>query len=152
VAGIYDGEKMELYIDDRAVAGGKFTGNIAHTPFPLCIGRDADTQDQGEYSGRMSKMVIDEVRIFDKAVSLSELKTNTAGAVLALDFENDSRGDDFFAVGLGGRTYGIIWPDREIQPEIYQIKKSGQPVGFEMINAEKGLIKITNRHEFKNLE
>ena len=74
VAGIYDGEKIELYIDDKAVAGGKFSGNIDHTPFPLCIGREAESQDQGEYSGRMSNMIIDDVKIFDHAVSLSELK------------------------------------------------------------------------------
>ena len=151
VAGIYDGETIELFIDDRSVARTKFNGKISNTPFPLCIGRDAETHDQGEYSGRMSKMVIDDVRIFDKAVSLSELKTNTAGAVLALDFETDTRGDDFYSVGLGGRTYGIVWPDREIQPEIHQIKKSGQPVGFELVDAEKRVVKIANRHEFKNL-
>ncbi len=151
VAGIYDGEKLQLFIDDQLVAGGKFTEKINHSPFPLCIGREADTQDQGEYSGRMSKMVMDDVTIFDKAVSISELKTNTEEAVLALDFENDLKEDDFFAVGLGGRTYGIIWPDREIQPEIHQIKKSGQPVKTEAIDLEKGLFKIINRHHFKNL-
>jgi len=71
---------------------------------------------------------------------------------LALDFENDSRtGKDFFAVGLGGRTYGIIWPDRKIQPEIFQIKKSGQPVKIEAVDVKNGLVEITNRHQFKNL-
>ncbi len=151
VAGIYDGEKIELYINDRAVAGGKWSGKINHTPFALCIGRDANQHDQGEHEGRMSKMIIDDVRIFDKAISLSQLKSTTDGAVLALDFETDSRGEDFFAVGLGGRSYGIIWPDREIQPEIHQIKKSGQPIGFELVDVKKGVVKITNRHEFKDL-
>jgi beta-galactosidase len=82
VAGIYDGEKMVLYIDDKVVGEEKFSGNISNTPFPVCIGRDANTQDQGEYSGRMSKMVIDDVRIFDKAVSLSELKSVLQGQCL----------------------------------------------------------------------
>ena len=71
-------------------------------------------------------MVIDDVRIFDHAVSLSELKTNSGDAVLAIDFETDTKnGESFYAVGLGGRTYGVIWPDREIQPELNQMKKSG---------------------------
>lgn len=151
VAGIYDGEKLQLFVNEKLVAETAFSGNISHTPFPLCIGREADTQDQGEYSGRMSKMVIDDVTVFDKAVSISDLKNNRNQAVLALDFEQDTKGEDFFAVGLGGRTYGIIWPDRKIQPEIHQIKKSGQPVGFELIDAEKGVVKIINRHQFKNL-
>jgi beta-galactosidase len=153
VAGIYDGEKIELFVDGKAVAGGKFAGNISSTPFPLCIGREAETHDQGEHSGRMSKMIIDDVKIFDHAVSLTELKSNEEDAVLALDFKNDTKtGEEFYAVGLGGRTYGIIWPDREIQPEIHQIKKSGQPVGFNMVDATKGVVKITNYHHFKNLD
>ena len=151
VAGIYNGENLQLYIDGKEVADEKYKGSIEHTPFPLCIGREAETQDQGEYSGRLSEMVIDDVKVFDHAVSLSELKSNTKDAVLALDFEKDTKGGEFYSVGLGGRTYGIIWPNREIQPEIYQIKKSAQPIRFEMIDPGEGLVKITNFHHFKNL-
>ncbi|MFW5774588.1 MAG: beta-galactosidase domain 4-containing protein, partial [Tangfeifania sp.] len=151
IAGIYDGEKLKLYVDEELVAETEFSGNISSTPFPLCIGREAETQDQGEHSGRMSKMVIDEVKVFDKAVTIGELQTGLNDAVLALDFETDKKEGEFYSVGLGGRTYGIIWPDRTIQPEIHQIKKSGQPVGFKMVDAEKGVVKITNFHHFKNL-
>ena len=42
-------------------------------------------------------------------------------------------------------------PTVEIQPEIYQIKKSGQPVKFEMVDSQKGVVRITNYHHFKNL-
>ncbi len=151
IAGIYDGKKLQLFIDEKPVAQNNFSGNISITPFPICIGREAETQDQGEFSGRMSKMVIDDVKIFDKAVSVSDLKNDTTNAVLALNFEKDEKEGDFYAVGLGGRTYGIVWPNREIQPEIYQIKKSGQPVKIEPIDVEHGKVKITNRHQFKNL-
>lgn len=151
IAGVYDGRALKLYIDEKVVAQTGFSGNISDTPFPFCIGREAETQDQGEYSGRMSKMVIDDVKVFDKAVSVTDLKTNVKDAVLALDFESDKKEGDFYAVGLGGRTYGIVWPNREIQPEIYQIKKSGQPVHIEAVDTEKGVMKITNRHQFKNL-
>ncbi|MGE0021621.1 MAG: glycoside hydrolase family 2 TIM barrel-domain containing protein [Draconibacterium sp.] len=151
VAGIYDGSKLMLYIDETLVAQTGFSGNISDTPFPLCIGREAETQDQGEFSGRLSKMIIDDLRVFNKAVSVDELKTKPENAVLALDFETDEKDGDFFAIGLGGRTYGIIWPDRTIQPEIYQIKKSAQPVKIEPVDVEDGKVKITNRHMFKNL-
>jgi beta-galactosidase len=152
IAGIYNGEKLKLFIDEELVAETEFSGNISSTPFPLCIGREAETQDQGEHSGRMSKMVIDEVKVFDKAVSISELQMGLSDAVLALDFEADKKEGEFYSVGLGGRTYGIIWPDREMQPEIHQVKKSGQPVWFELIDAENGVVKITNYHHFKNLD
>ncbi len=151
IAGIYDGEKLRLFVDEQLVAETEFTGNISHSPFPLCIGREADTQDQGEYSGRLSKMIIDDVKIFNKAIPVSELKNSSLDAVLHLDFENDYKNGEFYSVGLGGRTYGIIWPDRKIQPEIYQIKKSAQPVKIEAIDIEKGLVRITNRYNFRNL-
>lgn len=152
IAGICDSKKLQLYIDGELAAEAGFAGAIRSTPFPLCIGREADTQDQGEYAGRMSKMVIDDVRVFSRAVSPAELRSNAEGAVLAIDFERDRKEGSFYAVGLGGRTYGAIWPNREIQPELHQMKKSGQPVWFEMINPEEGVVKITNYHHFKGLE
>jgi beta-galactosidase len=95
--------------------------------------------------------VIDEVKVLDHAVSLTELKSGTENAVLALDFESDTKGGNFYAVGLGGRTYGVIWPDRQVQPELKQMKKSGQPIWFELVDAAQGQVKITNYHHFKNL-
>lgn len=150
IIGVYNGEKLQLFLNEKLVAETEYNGNISSTPFPLCIGREAETHDQGEHSGRLSKMVIDEVKIFNKAVDITELSSEDP--VLSLDFENDEKtGEEFFAVGLGGRTYGIVWPDREIQPEIHQIKKSGQPVKIEAIDLENGLFEITNYHHFKNL-
>ncbi|MEN8115516.1 MAG: glycoside hydrolase family 2 TIM barrel-domain containing protein [Bacteroidota bacterium] len=151
IAGIYNGKELQLYVDRKKTAGIRHNGNISSTPFPLCIGREAETHDQGEHSGRLSKMVIDEVRIFDRAVSISEFENVNAQAVLELDFESDKKEGDFYAVGLGGRTYGMVWPDREIQPELYQVKKSGQPVKLEVVDIESGLLKVTNWHHLKNL-
>ena len=71
--------------------------------------------------------------------------------MLHLNFEEDKKDGDFYAVGLGGRTYGIVWPDRTVQPEINQIKRSGQPVKIEAIDIENGVLKVTNRHQFKNM-
>jgi beta-galactosidase len=152
IAGIYNGRQLQLFIDGKKVGSTSFSGNVSTTPFPLCLGREAETQDQGEYSGRLSNMVLDEVKVFDKAVDISEFeKVNAADAVLNLDFETDKKEGDFYAVGLGGRTYGVVWPDRTVQPEIYQVKKSGQPIKIEIIDIERGLLKVTNRHHFKNL-
>ncbi|MCY1721328.1 DUF4981 domain-containing protein [Prolixibacteraceae bacterium Z1-6] len=151
IAGIYDGRQLQLFIDGKRAASTSFLGDIRSTPFPLCIGREAETQDQGEYSGRMSRMVIDEVQIFNKAVTISDFEKPVSDEVLYLDFEADKKDGDFYSVGMGGRTYGIIWPDREVQPEINQIKKSGQPIKIEAIDIETGRLKVTNRHHFKNL-
>ncbi len=157
VAGIYDGKKLSLFIDYKKIAEKPCEGNIDRTVYPLCIGRNADIHDQGEYSGRLSKMVIDDVRVYDKVMAIEQLKDAgyeklAAASVLSIDFEEEKSGDDFYAVGLGGRSYGIVWPNREVQPEIHQIKKSAQPVKIQMLDIDKGEITITNRYHFTNLE
>ena len=151
IAGIYNGSSLQLYVDQKRVASVPFTGNISPTPFPLCIGREAETQDQGEYSGRLSKMVIDEVKIFPKAIPVNQLNDARDGAVLRLNFEEDKKDGWFYAVGLGGRTYGVVWPDRTPQPEVFQMKKSGQPVKIDVIDIENGRFRVINRHQFRNL-
>ena len=86
IVGMYNGSELQLFVDENLVAKSSFSGVISSTPFPLCIGREADSQDQGEHSGRLSKMIIDEVKIFNKAISISEIDTNNEDAVLSLDF------------------------------------------------------------------
>jgi len=157
IAGIYNGKNISLYIDYKPVASVDHTGNIDHSPFPVCIGRNTDIHDQGDFSGRLSHMAIDDVRIYNRAIAINELKTSSRQSldeksVLALNFEKELKGDDFYSTGLGGRTYGIIWPDREIQPEIYQIKKSAQPVRVSAVDREAGVFEVSNRHSFTNLD
>ena len=55
ISGIYNGRQLRLYIDNKRVATTSFSGNISSTPFPLCIGREAETQDQGEHSRSLVK-------------------------------------------------------------------------------------------------
>jgi len=79
---------------------------------------------------------------------LNELKKQAA---LWLDFEEITEGGKFYSYGIGARTYGAIWPDRRPQPEMWQIKKSAQPVTAKLISADKGEVEITNRYLFTNL-
>lgn len=154
VAGIYDGTRMEIYIDKQKTATKEVSGNIAHSPFPLCIGRSADIHDQGEYSGRLSSMIIDRIQLLDTIIPVDSLYNGAdhASTLLSMDFEADSIEGSFYAVGLGGRTYGIVWPDRTVQPEIHQVKKSGQPIAVEAIDAAFGTFRVVNHHHFTNLD
>lgn len=151
ITGRYNGNNLQLFVNNKRIANVACRGSICDTPFPLCIGRNAETQDMGEQTGRMSKMVIDDVRVFNKAVNANNIEDEKDGLVLHLNFEEDEKVGDFYAVGLGGRTYGVVWPDRRLQPEINQIKRSGQPVKVEALDIENGVLKVTNRHHFKNL-
>jgi len=58
---------------------------------------------------------------------------------------------EFFSYGIGARTYGCIWPNRIPEPEMWQMKKSAQPVSVIWNNADKMEIEVVNRHFFTNL-
>jgi beta-galactosidase len=150
----YDGSAIYLSIDDRESEHMSLSGNIRNTPFPLNIGRNAETHGQ-ETSVYISDAVIDQVGVFSKNISSDFLKDPTEGikhqAALWLDFEEETGGGDFYSYGIGARTYGAIWPDRRPQPEMWQIKKSAQPVQVKLVSPEKGLVAITNRYLFTDL-
>ncbi|WP_179021785.1 glycoside hydrolase family 2 TIM barrel-domain containing protein [Winogradskyella forsetii] len=46
---------------------------------------------------------------------------------------------------------GIVGPNREIKPALWEVKKVFQPVAFEAVDLAKGIIGISNRHDFTNL-
>ena len=150
----YDGSSIYLTIDDNESRHFFVTGNIRNTPFPVNIGRDAEIHGQ-ETSVYICDAIIDEVGIFSKQIAASFLKNPTEGikqqAELWLDFEEESESGEFYSYGIGARTYGSIWPDRRPQPEMWQIKKSAQPVQVKLISAETGSVEILNRYFFTNL-
>lgn len=154
VAGVYNGSKLSLFIDGKPATEIPATGNIKNLPFPVNIGRNAEIHGQ-ETSVYLCDAMIDMVGIFDHAVDpekltepSDELKKNSA---LWLDFEEMKEQGEFFSIGIGARTYGSIWPDRRPQPEMWQIKKSGQPVSVRFIDAEEGMVEISNHYLFTNL-
>lgn len=156
IAGIYDGQKMKLYINYKKAGETEAIGKIRNTVYPVCIGRNAEIHDQGEFRGRLSVCSIDQVRLYDHALDIETLKNqddreSSLNALASLDFEEVHNKGHFYGTGLGGRTYGIVWPDRTIQPEIYQIKRSAQPVLIEPVDPENGVFRITNRHHCTNL-
>jgi len=76
IAGTYDGQEIILYVDGEPVGTTQTSGKINVTPDPVCVGNlvNAAGGGQNEYwSG-----VIDEVRIWDRALSEEEVKTNMA--------------------------------------------------------------------------
>ncbi len=46
---------------------------------------------------------------------------------------------------------GLILPDRQITPKLWEVKKIYQPVRFEAVDLAKGLVRITNLYAFTNL-
>jgi len=154
VAGVYDGRNISISIDGKAGVPLPVTGLIRNFPFPVNIGRNAEIHGQ-ETSDYLCDAVVDEVGIFLKPVDPALLADPSPGqksqAALWLDFEATIEAGHFFSNGIGARTYGSIWPDRHPQPEMWQIKKSAQPVSVKMLNPEEGLVEISNRYLFTDL-
>ena len=71
ITGTYDGTQLILYVDGESVGSTEATGTINVTPDPVCIGNlvNAAGSSQNEFwSG-----VLDEVRIWDRALSADEV-------------------------------------------------------------------------------
>lgn len=101
-------------------------GQYPELPYPVNIGRNAETHGQ-ETSVYICDAQMDEVGIFAKALTSS---FHPEEAALWLDFEQETENGTFYSYGIGARTYGSIWPDRSVQPEMWQMKKTGQPLSF----------------------
>ena len=157
ITGIYDGKVASLWVDGDKKASHAFDQSIKNTPYPLCFGRNPELQTQGEYSGRLSSGTFDDIRVFAKALSMDKLQTQSANtldedAVLSLNFEEVDTTGTFFSTGLGGRTYGMVWPNRIPQPELWQVKKSTQPVDLQALNLSEKKFLAINRQRFTNID
>ena len=151
VGAIYDGTSLQISIDGKIVSKAPATGKIDYSAFAVAIGKNTERHGQ-EHDGELCNAVVDQVRIFSRAVHPQELLDDTAAeAVLKLDFEAVEERGEFFSLGIGGRTYGLVWPDRRVQPELYELKKAPQPVKIEWADWKKGEVRLTNRHSFTDL-
>ena len=142
---VYDGAQLRLLIDGQEVAKAEAKGNIRNLPMPLNIGRNEETHGQ-ETDVYICDAQIDKVGVFDKALPVEELTAEKS--VLWLDFESETKEGNFFSYGIGARTYESIWPDRTPQPEMWQMKKTVQPLSFSMLDVEKGMVEVWNRNHF----
>ena len=154
VAGIYDGGKMSIYIDGSLIGEGPCTGFLLDGPYSVNIGKSSEIIDS--HQGYMCHATIDKVRIFDTPVPIGKLYEDLpdlqSEAVLWLDFEEVRESGTYYSIGIPGRTYGLVWPDRRVQPELWQLKRSPQPVSVKTKKIETGEFTILNRHHFRNLK
>ena len=72
MAGVYDGKKMYLYVDGRLDGSAATTANIPTSNDPVCIGENSQVK------GRFWNGLVDEVRVYDRALSTEEIATLAA--------------------------------------------------------------------------
>ena len=122
------------------------------------MGRNAEIHGQN-HQGRICDAVFDEVRIFSRALSSPEVsklsrspeEVSTENLVLHVPFETEEKLGEFYSLGIGARDYGLVWPDRSVQPELWQVKKVPQPVLIEAVDSSRRDVRVTNRYAFSNL-
>ncbi|UCF37742.1 MAG: DUF4981 domain-containing protein [Acidobacteriota bacterium] len=151
ILGTYNGSELRLFVDGELVATRLHQGRIDHSPWPLMIGRSSELIGM-EHPGELCNAIVDSVRVFAQALEPADITEGARKeALLWLDFEEVREEGEFFSLGIGARDYGLVWPDRRIQPELWQLKKTPQPVAVSPVDLNAGRVSIKNLHHFKNL-
>lgn len=153
ITGIYNGKELQLYLNGKKIASAPMEGKIKNRPFPVCLGWNAEITGM-EHAGYTGNASFDHFRIFDKAIPVAQLidtSTLQAQPLVFLKMDNLVTGENYYSLGLGARSYGLVWPDRRVQPELWQLKKSGQPLSFEFAHGTIGVSNPFGHLDFQNL-
>jgi len=159
IVSTYDGKVMRLFIDGVNIALKNISGQIDRSPHPVCIGKNhkKNHENKGWF---ISNYVYDHVRIYSKALSISDLRKNTGQEIdeqvlLWLDFNEINTEGTFLSYGAtpqgSGTMDGVVSSYRIPQPEAFQMKQSHAPVYVDKIGRDLGKLKITNRFHFTDL-
>ncbi|WP_195983937.1 glycoside hydrolase family 2 TIM barrel-domain containing protein [Clostridium sp. D33t1_170424_F3] len=174
VAGVYDGASLRLYLNGEQVAETVLDGQtiVPGSSHPFSIG--ACTQE----SGRAFTGLIDDVRVYDKALTLDEFnsasrKPSDANTRLWIGFEQMRAGDPIEATGpvaAPGKYYayggdwgetvhddnflanGVVSVDRIPHPALAQVKQVQQEINFKDTDVENGVVRIVNEFLFTTTE
>lgn len=172
IAGTYDGTNLKLYLDGKEAASATSSFGIVSGPNPVGIGADLTYDAQNPNVPATFKGLIDNVRIYNKALSLEEL-TNTERkaddhTLLWLDFNSTTdktyEADSYYSFGGDWQDIpqgnpnnknfcanGLVSADRTVQPELEQVKYIYQNAGIEDEDILEGRVRISNKFLFTNL-
>ncbi|GIE95410.1 glycoside hydrolase family 2 TIM barrel-domain containing protein [Paractinoplanes rishiriensis] len=150
VSGVYDGAELRLFIDGTQVAATARTGAVDPGLFEVNLGRNAETQQDSDlWNARTGTGVIDDARIYGRALTAAELAGDPVdNAVLALNFDSFQRRGDFLSLGLSlSGTDGLVGSDRYLQPETAEMAWAQAPVRFTAVDARAGKVRVHNEQQ-----
>lgn len=154
ITGTWDGETARLFVNNKEAASVPVTGSMRRSVVPVNVGRDAHRQTDS-HPGWIAQLAVDDVRILSAAYEPKELKRLSeppTDALLWLDFDEYASGDTYFSYGISPFCVnGMVFPDREIQPELWQAKATYAPVRFDNLDTINGTVRIHNEYDFTDL-
>ncbi|GAA2513059.1 glycoside hydrolase family 2 TIM barrel-domain containing protein [Winogradskya humida] len=133
VTGSYDGTTLHLLIDGTERATTPRSGAVDPGLWEVNLGHNAETQQDNDlWSARLGRGLIDDARIYSKALSPDDLAADPSGtAVLALNFDTFQRRGDFLSLGISlSGTDGLVGSDRYVQPETAEMAWAQAPIRF----------------------
>ncbi|ADB62765.1 glycoside hydrolase family 2 sugar binding protein (plasmid) [Haloterrigena turkmenica DSM 5511] len=174
VVGVADADELRLYVDgERVAATSHSVSDLPSSDGPVRIGIDGDAEITVDGIGIYDRAVSD-----DEASGADG--TLSDGAVVAYDFADlirdqslvggfvwDWVNQDLNDVTEDGQEFqfyhsdgpdgafclnGLVWSDRDPQPEMWQLKHSHQPVGVADAAVEDGEVYVSNRYNFTGLD
>ena len=152
--------QLQLYVNgSRVQSTSHEVSNISVEGYdqPVQIGHNS------EQTGRYADATIDWIRMYDRPLSESEVSETPSsprdGAVLWYGLDEFDQSEEqaveyrFFDDDGDGpfNLNGLIWADREPQPELWQVKHSHQPVAVNAVDLTAGTVDIGNQFDFTNL-
>ena len=106
LVGVVNEDELTLYLDGEAVSNDTFAAGAATSTEDMVIGRELH-QDANEYGKRYFQGAIDEVRVYDRALSANEVAELYAAEVPD-PADYDGEVSDVVAVGWDQRV-GLRW-------------------------------------------
>ncbi|RRJ30146.1 beta-galactosidase small subunit-related protein [Halocatena pleomorpha] len=173
LVGVCQEDRLQLYFNGELITETDRSPEQIDNGGAVRIGT-ADHEGRSEPS-----VTIDSVRVFDRALSVDEVQTaDPDAAILDYSFGTLLRDKslhggfiwDWVNQDLTRTTTddgeqvryqfydedpfclnGMVWSDREPQPELWQLKHSHQPVKAEPQDLSTGKLYVTNHHQFTNV-
>ncbi|WP_067494877.1 glycoside hydrolase family 2 [Actinoplanes sp. TFC3] len=133
LTGVYDGTAVRLLIDGTQRATAPRSGPVDAGLWEVNLGHNAETQQDNDlWNARLGRGLIDDARIYARALTPAELSTGLArDAVLALNFDTYQRRGDFLSLGISlSGTDGLVGSDRYVQPETTEMAWAQAPIRF----------------------
>ncbi|MEZ6036678.1 MAG: glycoside hydrolase family 2 TIM barrel-domain containing protein [Planctomycetota bacterium] len=158
----WDGQLARIYADGELLIENPVHGVLSDTDFPVHLGRNSEVTD------RTSHVVIAGARLWNRALSPAEIAAAAVerdGLVLDVDLREVTAtpraqqryfayGGDFGDVPNDGNfcCNGLIQPDRQPNPHLYEVAKVYDNVDVTAIDLKKGEVQVKNKFFFTDLE